>query len=106
MSAALARWKGIVLAVVCAVLVLIVTSTAVTTQSADGTADVPAFLRSNSCYRLTFPIAGAPNWKVLEVLDAGWIRAEVDAGPRSAAREPVWVNTAQIITAREARCSE
>jgi hypothetical protein len=33
-------------------------------------------------------------------------QAEVDAGPRSAVREPVWINTAQIITIREAACSE
>jgi hypothetical protein len=65
----------------------------------------PSFLQPNRCYRLTFSIAGAPNWKVLEVLDAGWIRAEVDAGPASAHREPMWVNTAQIVTARDATCS-
>ena len=64
------------------------------------------FLQADRCYRLTFPITGAPNWRVLEVRDDGWIRAEVDAGPAAAKRESVWVNTAQIITVREARCSE
>jgi hypothetical protein len=67
---------------------------------------VPAFLQPNRCYRLTFSVAGAPNWKVLELGDHGWITANVDAGPASARRETVWINTAQIITAREARCSE
>jgi hypothetical protein len=94
------------LAAILAVLVLLVTSTPATAQSTDAAARVPAFLRATQCYRLTFAIAGAPNWKVLEVLDAGWIKAEVDAGPRSAVREPVWINTAQIITVREVRCSE
>lgn len=64
------------------------------------------FLQADRCYRFTFPIVGAPNWRVLEVRDDGWIRAEVDAGPAAAKRESAWVNTAQIITAREARCSE
>jgi hypothetical protein len=63
-------------------------------------------LQTDRCYRLTFSIAAAPNWKVLEVLDAGWVKAEIDAGPPTARREPAWINTAQIITVREARCSE
>ncbi len=88
-------------------LMLLLTTTAVTTQSAGiEPAGVPGFLRANSCYRLTFAIAGSPNWKVLELLDKGWIKAEIDAGPASALREPVWINTAQIITARDARCSD
>ena len=87
-------------------LVLFGTSRSVTTQSAAaGQAGVPAFVRADRCYRLTFPIAGSPNWKVLEVLDNGWIKAEVDAGPASGLREPVWINTTQIITARDAKCS-
>ncbi len=62
------------------------------------------FLEVNQCYRFTFPIAGAPQWKVLDILENGWIRAEVDAGSASAARESTWVNTAQLITVRPARC--
>lgn len=77
------------------------------TQSNIGAASgVPGFLRPNSCYRLTFSIAGAPNWKVIEVLDHGWVRGEIEAGSASAVREPVWINTAQIITAREAKCGD
>ena len=88
-------------------LLLLWMSAPVTTQStAAGAASVPAFLQAGRCYRFTFPITGAPNWKVLEVLDAGWIKAEVDAGPANARREPAWVNTAQIITVRAAPCSE
>ncbi len=100
-------WRsGAFVGALCVLIVAIWTSTTATMQSSgDSTAGV-AFLRANRCYRLTFPIAGAPNWKVLDVLDAGWIKAEVDAGPRSAVREPVWINTAQIITVRQAECSE
>ena len=65
-----------------------------------------SFLKAEQCYRFIFPITGAPNWKVLEVLEDGWIRAEVDAGPAAAKRESAWVNTAQIVTIREVRCSE
>jgi hypothetical protein len=98
--------KGALLAAICGLFVLLGASVPVTTQTASGgTSGVPAFLRANSCYRLTFPIAGVPEWKVLEVLDHGWIRGEIDAGPPTAVREPVWINTRQIITAREARCS-
>ena len=62
-------------------LLLLWMSAPVTTQStAAGAASVPAFLQAGRCYRFTFPITGAPNWKVLEVLDAGWIKAEVDVG--------------------------
>ena len=64
------------------------------------------FLQPHSCYRLTFPIVGAPNWRILEVREDGWIRAEVDAGPAAAQRERIWVNSAQIVTVRDARCSE
>jgi hypothetical protein len=88
-------------------MVLLVSTLSATTQPAvDDGSGLPTFLRANRCYRFTFPIAGAPNWKVLNLLDDGWIRAEVDAGPRSAVREPVWINTAQIVTIREAVCSE
>jgi hypothetical protein len=107
MSQTLTSRKGVFLAAMSVLSVLIWTSTPATTQSPnDGATGLPTFLRANRCYRFTFPIAGAPNWKVLDLLEAGWIRAEVDAGPRSAAREPVWINTAQIVTIREAQCSE
>jgi hypothetical protein len=68
-------------------------------------ATTPAVLQAGKCFRFTFTIAGAPNWKVLEVIPAGWIRAEIDAGPPGTMRETVWVNTAQIVTIREAPCS-
>ena len=89
-----------------AAMLLFAASAPATTQPAGASqAGVPAFLRANSCYRLTFPITGWPNWKVLEVLDNGWIKAEIDVGLASALREPAWINTAQIITAREGKCS-
>lgn len=69
-------------------------------------AAAPPFVQPGLCYRIAFPIDGAPNYKVLELLDGGWLKAEVDAGPGKAQRQPLWVNTAQIITMREARCSE
>ena len=94
------------LMVVAAAMVLLPTSPAATPQPTEGTqTTVPAFIRADRCYRLTFPIAGSPNWKVLEVLDNGWIKAEVHAGPASERREPTWINTAQIITALDAKCS-
>jgi hypothetical protein len=49
---------------------------------------------------------GTPAWKVLEVLENGWIKAEVDTGPGSAQRESAWVNTVQLVIARETRCSD
>jgi hypothetical protein len=100
-------WRdGGLLAAICGLFVLLGASVPVTTQSATvADSGVPAFLQADSCYRFTFPIAGVPEWKVLDVLENGWIRAEVDAGPPSAVREPVWLNTAQIVTARQARCS-
>ena len=101
------RWQsGAFIAGLCVVIATVWTSTTATTQSSGDRTTDAAFLRANRCYRFTFPIAGAPNWKVLDVLDAGWIKAEIDAGPRSAVREPVWVNTAQIISVRAAQCSE
>jgi hypothetical protein len=88
-------------------LVLIAASmhgaTQVTSQGAGG---VSAVLQPERCYPFKFSITAAPNYKVLERLDDGWIKAEVDAGPSSARREPLWINTAQIITVREARCSD
>ena len=74
-------------------------------ESADAQA-LPPFLQANHCYRIAFPIEGAPNYKVLERLDGGWVRAEVDAGPANANRQSMWINTAQIITVRETACSD
>ena len=64
------------------------------------------FIAPNSCYRIAFPIESPPNYKVLDVLDGGWIRAEVDAGPASAQRSSMWINTAQIISMRQVSCSQ
>ena len=90
-----------------AVLAVLATYVPGSTQSAITAASgVPAFLRPNSCYRFTFAVVGAPNWKVIEVLDNGWVRGEIESGSASALREPVWINTAQIITAREAKCGD
>jgi hypothetical protein len=58
------------------------------------TAGVPAFIRPDRCYRLTFVVAGELQWRVLETADDGWVKAEIDAGPASAQRESVWVNVA------------
>lgn len=66
----------------------------------------PAFLQTGHCYRIAFPIEGAPSYKVLELLEAGWIRAEIDSGTAKAQRPSMWVNTSQMITLREVRCSE
>jgi hypothetical protein len=66
----------------------------------------PDFLQPGQCYRIAFPIDGPPNYKVLELQSGGWIKAEVDAGSAKAQRQPLWINTAQIVTLREARCSE
>lgn len=73
-------------------------------QPRNPAAGAPPFLEVNQCYRFTFPIAGAPQWKVIEIGEGGWVRAEVDAGSASAARDAAWVNTAQLITVRPARC--
>lgn len=90
-----------------AVLIGVVFAAGLTRASTQPTNDAasPSFLRVGQCYRLTFPIAGAPTWKVLNLVGGGWVRAEVDAGSPSG-REPVWVNTTQVVTAREARCSQ
>jgi hypothetical protein len=106
-QALISWWRTGFLVAISALTVVFVSPVPATTQSTgDDASGPPTFLRANGCYRFTFPIAGAPNWKVLTLLEAGWIKAEVDAGPRSAVREPVWINTAQIITIREAQCSE
>jgi hypothetical protein len=70
--------------------------------SAQGT----GFIAPNSCYRIAFPIESPPNYKVLEVLESGWIRAEVDAGSPRAERASMWINTAQIISMRQVPCSQ
>ena len=70
------------------------------------TALTPAFLQPGHCYRIAFPIEGAPSYKVLELLEGGWLRAEIDSGTARAQRPSMWVNTTQIITLREVRCSE
>jgi hypothetical protein len=67
---------------------------------------LPTFLTVGHCYRIAFPIDGAPNYKVLELVGEGWIRAEVDAGSARAQRQSFWIDTAQIVTMRETRCSE
>jgi hypothetical protein len=65
----------------------------------------PDILTPGRCYRFVFGTQPFPNYKVLELVDAGWIKAEVDAGPATARREPLWINTRQILAIREARCS-
>lgn len=62
-------------------------------------------LQPGRCYRLVFPIPGAPSYKVLEIGRGSWIKAEVDAGPASVPREPLWINARQIVTMRPAACS-
>jgi hypothetical protein len=73
-----------------------------------GTADAQGtgFIAPNRCYRIAFPIESPPNYKVLEVLDDRWIRAEVDAGSASAQRSSMWINTAQIISMAQVSCSQ
>lgn len=70
-----------------------------------GTMSTPDILQPGRCYRFVFWTQPSPNYKVLELVDEGWIKAEVDAGPAAAEREPVWINTAQIVAIRQARCS-
>jgi hypothetical protein len=96
--------KRIVLAAGC--VGVIATGSALTSGGAAAAqAAAPPFLQPDHCYRIAFPIEGAPNYKVLERLDGGWLRAEVDAGPASANRQSMWINTAQIVTVRETACS-
>lgn len=63
------------------------------------------FIEVGQCYRFVFAIPGAPDYKVRRILDGGWLETEVDAGPSNAEREAVFVNTAQVVTARSRRCS-
>ena len=69
-------------------------------------AGIPEFLQPGRCYRIAFPIDGAPNYKLLELHDSGWLKAEVDAGSAKAQRQPLWINSTQIVTMRETNCSE
>jgi hypothetical protein len=80
---------------------------AATRQSPAAPAGLPGFLEPNRCYRFTFAIQGAPAYRVLELLDGGWIKATVDAGagPPAPPPQPLWINSAQIVSVREARCS-
>ncbi|HJR59942.1 MAG TPA: hypothetical protein VJ813_11100 [Vicinamibacterales bacterium] len=70
------------------------------------TAGSPGFLQPGQCYRIAFTIDGAPNYKILEPGEDGWVKAEVDAGSAKAQRQSLWINSAQIVTMRETRCSE
>jgi hypothetical protein len=107
MKTFLGRHKGPVLTAMSGALTVVGMSIAGSAQpTAAGASTTMRFLQPGHCYRFTFSIEGMPAWKVLEVLDGGWITAEVDAGPSSARREPVWVNTAQLVTVRETRCSD
>jgi hypothetical protein len=81
-------------------------ATAASRGGSPAQASTPGFLTAGHCYRIAFPIDGAPNYKVLELVGEGWVRAEVDAGSAKAQRQSLWINTAQIVTMREVRCSE
>ncbi len=103
----LSAHKASVLAATAGALILGSMNIAVSTQTpAAATPGTPGFLQAGHCYRFTFSIEGTPEWKVLEVLDHGWIKAETDVGPSSAQRQPAWVNTAQLVVVREMRCSD
>lgn len=67
---------------------------------------VPDFLRVGQCYKIAFTIASAPSYKVLELRDDGWFKAEVDAGSAKAQRQWFWVNVSQIVTVRDMQCGE
>lgn len=92
-----------------AVIVAVVTLTTMRMPAAaqqQRPAGMPEFLRVGQCYRIAFTIDSAPAYKVLELLDGGWVKAEVDAGSAQAQRPSFWVNTSQIVTIREWRCSD
>jgi hypothetical protein len=98
-------------AAIVAVLAVVIGGGAVSTlgsrpREAGAQGGAPDFLQPGQCYRIAFPIDGPPNYKVLELSSGGWIKAEVDAGSAKAQRQSLWINTAQIVTMREARCSE
>ena len=89
-------------------LVLIGVGAAQTTVSSrpeETARSVHGLLEPERCYRFVFSIPGAPTYKVLQLGPGDWIKAEVVAGPASVEREPLWINTAQIITIRNARCA-
>ena len=96
-----------VLTAVSGALILIGMGIGVSTSSTAAAAPGAAgFLQPGHCYRFVLSVEGTPVWKVLDVLENGWIKAEVDAGPGSAQRESAWVNTGQLVVARETRCSD
>jgi hypothetical protein len=78
-------------------------ASAQTAGSAPG--GVTRFIEAGQCFRFVFAIPGAPDYKVRRILEGGWLETEVDAGPANAEREAVYVNTAQVVTARPRRCS-
>ncbi|HEX6052673.1 MAG TPA: hypothetical protein VFZ21_25585 [Gemmatimonadaceae bacterium] len=96
-------WKSVLMLVVTGLLVI---GGWGLTNPRNVVAQGTGFIMPNTCYRISFPIESPPNYKVLEVLDSGWIRAEVDAGPAGAKRPSMWVNTAQIISMRQVSCSQ
>lgn len=67
---------------------------------------VPDFLRVGQCYRIAFTINSAPSYKILELREDGWLKAEVDAGSAKAQRQWFWVNVSQIVTVRDMPCGE
>lgn len=93
------------LSIVALTALLVVCGWGLTYTRIVATAQGTGFIAPNTCYRVAFPIESPPNYKVLEVLDGGWIRAEVDAGPASARRSSMWINTAQIISMHQVACS-
>jgi hypothetical protein len=97
---------GAVAIAILAVGMLVTISGMPSASTAQRPAWAPEVLQPGHCYRIAFSIEGLPNYKVLELLDGGWIKGEVDAGSAKAERQPLWINSAQIVTMREARCSE
>ena len=99
-------WKGAGLLILCGSTLAAAAAYAAAPQVAESASMLRQVLEPGACYRLVLPVQAAPQYKVLELLDGGWIRAEVDAGPASAKRDPIWINSAQIVAVRTARCSE
>ena len=67
---------------------------------------IPDFLRVGQCYKIAFTINSAPSYKVLELRDDGWFKAEVDAGSAKAQRQWFRVNVSQIVTVSDRQCGE
>jgi hypothetical protein len=67
---------------------------------------IPDFLRVGQCYKIAFTINSAPSYKVLELRDDGWFKAEVDAGSAKAQRQWFWVNVAHIVRVTDRPCGE